>query len=721
MKAQLPIIMTLAIGVLPAAAHAEAFNRIASFPVTLNLPAGTSQDSETSAEIIDVTADGLTLVYTDSPLGMLGLIDITEPSKPTPGGTIDLGGEPTAVTVVGDKALVAVNTSESFTSPSGHLAVIDIATRTIEGTCELNGQPDSIAAALDGSFLAIAIENERDEDLNDGAIPQLPAGNVMILPLADGTPDCGSRMVADLTGLADVAPSDPEPEFVDVNSAGEIAVTLQENNHIAVLAADGTVINHFSAGAVDLTNVDIPEERALTFDGVQLNRKREPDAVKWLDDRRFVIANEGDFEGGARGFTIFDKDGTELFESGLALEYEAAQLGHYPERRSGNKGVEPEGLAVATFGDASYIFVILERASLVGVYRDTGGDPAFVQALPSGISPEAAVAIPERRLLVTANETDLVEDGGVRAHVMVYELQAGDPAYPSIRSVMDDNGRPIGWGALSGLAAHPVEAGKLFAVNDSFYAAQPSIFEIDANQRPAVITRRIPVTRVGDPAQKLDLEGIASDGNGGFWLASEGRADRVIPHAIYHVGPDGEIDREIAFPPELLAVERRWAAEGITLVGDTLWVAIQRQWQDDPENTVKLVAYNLETEEWGAVRYPTEPADTGWVGLSEIAVHGDHVYIIERDNQIADAAKIKRLYRVTLSDLTPGPLGSELPVVAKEQVRDFLPDLIAPNGYVVDKIEGFVVDAAGVGYAVTDNDGVDDSSGETHFFSIGKL
>jgi hypothetical protein len=60
-------------------------------------------------------------------------------------------------------------------------------------------------------------------------------------------------------------------------------------------------------------------------------------------------------------------------------------------------------------------------------------------------------------------------------------------------------------------------------------------------------------------------------------------------------------------------------------------------------------------------------------------------------------------------------------VVTKEVVRDFLPDLKALNGYVVDKIEGFAVDAAGQGFVVTDNDGVDDSSGETLFWSIGAV
>ena len=62
-----------------------------------------------------------------------------------------------------------------------------------------------------------------------------------------------------------------------------------------------------------------------------------------------------------------------------------------------------------------------------------------------------------------------------------------------------------------------------------------------------------------------------------------------------------------------------------------------------------------------------------------------------------------------------------LPTVKKEEVRDLIPDLKALNGYVVDKVEGFTIDAAGNGYVVTDNDGVDDSSGETLFFSIGPV
>ncbi|MEP0520697.1 MAG: esterase-like activity of phytase family protein [Hyphomicrobiales bacterium] len=703
-------------------ANAEtAFNRIASFPVNKNIPSDMDTKSESSSEIISVSKDGKTLIYTDSPLGGIGMIDISDPAAPKASGFLSLDGEPTSVSVAGEMALVGVNTSESYVAPGGNLSAVDIATMSVTMSCDLAGQPDSVGISPDGSIIAVAIENERDEDLNDGIIPQLPAGNVTIFSLKDGIPDCDSRIVANLSGLAGVAPSDPEPEFVDINNLNEIVVTIQENNHLAVLnGTTGEVISHFSAGTVDLNNVDVDEERALTFDASLTAVSREPDAVKWLDDNRFVTANEGDYKGGSRGFTIFRKSGEILYDSGLDFEYRVAMAGHYPERRSGNKGAEPEGLEVGVYNGETYIFVLSERGSLIGVYKDTGGTPEFVQLLPTGLAPEGAIAIEDRNLLAIANEADLIEDGGVRSHVTLYELGDSGSNYPMIQSKMVD-GRPIGWGALSGLAADTSEAGKLYAVNDSFYALQPSIFVIDANQKPAQITDVIRVTRNGAPAQLLDLEGIASDGKGGFWLASEGRTERMIPHGLYHVNGKGEIKSQVAFPAELLAVERRFGSEGVTMIGDTLWVAIQRSWKDDPKNTVKLVSYNTDTKEWGAVRYPTEEPSSGWVGLSEITAHGDYVYIIERDNQIGNNAKIKRLYRVAQSDMKGAKLGGELPMVSKELVRDFLPDLTSTNGYVVDKIEGFAIDSAGVGYAVTDNDGIDDSNGETLFFSTGQM
>jgi hypothetical protein len=581
---------TLAVvAAMPAAAQSH-FNRVASFPVALNLPADADPATETSAEIIAVSGDGMTLAYSDSPNNAVGFIDITDARAPAPLGRLAFDGEPTAVSIAGATAFVAINTSVSFTEPSGRLASVDLATREETASCDLGGQPDSTAIAPDGSFIAIAIENERDEDAGDGGLPQMPAGFVAIVPLADGAMDCDGLIRADVTGIAEVAPEDPEPEFVDVNDAGEIVVTLQENNHIVILGPDGAVRSHFSAGAVDLEGIDATEDGALVFTESQPGRLREPDGIQWIDADHIATANEGDWNGGSRGFTIFRRDGTVAWESGAAFEQAIVEIGHYPEGRSDAKGVEPEGMEFARFGETDFLFVLSERGSIIGVYRVEDGEPVLHQLLPSGVSPEGVIAIPERNLLATANEVDLVADGLARAHVMIFELQDAPAAYPSITSAGADE--RIGWGALSGLAADAEAPGRLYAVNDSFYGMQPTIFAIDASAMPARITDAIPVTRFGQPAQKLDIEGIALDGEGGFWLASEGRSDRLIPHALYRVDAAGAITEEIPFPAELLAGETRFGAEGITVIGDRLWIAMQREWGDDPAGHVKLVAYD---------------------------------------------------------------------------------------------------------------------------------
>ena len=162
--------------------------------------------------------------------------------------------------------LAGVNTSKSYAEPSGNLAVIDLASKAIEATCDLGGQPDSVALSKDGKFLAVAIENERDEELNDGELPQMPAGDLKIFTLADGTPDCATMKTVDMTGLSEIAGDDPEPEFVAFNDAGEIALTMQENNHIAIVdAATGAIVSHFSAGTASLDKIDTKKDGAAVL------------------------------------------------------------------------------------------------------------------------------------------------------------------------------------------------------------------------------------------------------------------------------------------------------------------------------------------------------------------------------------------------------------------------------------------------------------------------
>ncbi|WP_373354783.1 esterase-like activity of phytase family protein [Pseudoroseicyclus sp. CXY001] len=703
-------LLALAAALAAGAASAQDmhFNRIASFATTGNSP----DAEETSAEIIAATADGMTLIYTDSPAGVVGLIDITDPAAPAPLGEIAMdGGEPTSVAVYGSTAYVGVNTSESYTAPSGFLVALDIATQEELGRCDLGGQPDSVAIAKDDSFVTVAIENERDEDLGDGRVGQMPGGFLAIVPLAEGALDCAGLIQADVTGLSDIAPEDPEPEFVDVNGLGEIVLTMQENNWLVVLSATGEVLGSFSAGTVDLDGVDATEDDALAFTESLTAIPREPDAVNWIDDDHFAIANEGDMDGGSRGWSIFAKDGTLVYDSGTSFEHALIEIGHYPEGRSENKGVEPESIEFGTFGETPFVFVGSERGSVVGVYDVTDpAAPVLTQLLPSGIGPEGYVVIPERNLLVSANETDLGPDGGIRAHVMIYEYQEAPAAYPMLTSAGAES--LIGWGAISGMVA---DGSTIYAVNDSFYAGSPTIYTIDTTTTPATITDALPIA-FGET--RLDLEGITLDGEGGFWVASEGKLEEGFYNAFYHISAEGEILEEVRLPEELEAVQTNSGFEGVTLIDGVLWGAQQRPWSDDAENSVKLLAYDTATGEWGAVAYPLDVPATGWIGLSEIVAHGDHVYLIERDNQIGANVGVKQVTRVPLAEMVPVALGGDYPVVTKEVVYDIAPDLLQLNGYAQDKVEGLAFTEDGMMWISTDNDGVDDHSGETLFWSV---
>ena len=57
----------------------------------------------------------------------------------------------------------------------------------------------------------------------------------------------------------------------------------------------------------------------------------------------------------------------------------------------------------------------------------------------------------------------------------------------------------------------------------------------------------------------------------------------------------------------------------------------------------------------------------------------------------------------------------------KTLMRDLMPDLRATKGPVLEKIEGLAVLASGDVMFVTDNDGVNDNSGETQLVRLGKI
>ncbi|MBF6437320.1 esterase-like activity of phytase family protein [Nocardia cyriacigeorgica] len=717
---------------------ATSYHRLATYPVFRNLPAGTAPDASTVAEISAVTEDGETLIYTDAPGKRIGFLDLSDPAAPAGAGSISLeqlghaDDQPTSVAVAGDYVLVVIDSSGGdFAHPSGRVDIVRISDRTKVHSIDLGGQPDSIAVSKDGTRAAIAIENQRDEKFTpeggeEGDLPQPPTGFVQILDLAGEPNQWSARPVRiDENAARDAGldtPQDLEPEYVSMNSRGEVAVTLQENNGIAIIdAASATVRKVFSAGKVGVEGIDTTEDGAIDQSGSITDVAREPDAVGWIGDGHIAVANEGDWKGGSRGWTVFDAaTGEVVWDAGNTFEQLTVRTGLHAEGRAEKKGPEPEGLAVTELDGKPVVLVGSERSNFVAVYDVADpAAPRFRQILATNVGPEGILPIPSRNLLAVSSEEDDA-DKGLRGAVTIFGYGGefagrGVPQFPSVVSADGANGAPIGWGALGALSADPAAADRLYTATDSAYG--PSrILGLDVSTEPAVLDTELPITENGAPVS-LDIEGLAARADGGFYLAVEG-ADGP-GNALVQVTGDGVVERRIALPGEISAGLGKYGLEGVAVQGsgaeETVWVVLQRELKSDPKGLTRIGRYAPASGEWQWYGYQldTTSTDGDWIGVSEIAVDGDSLLLLERDKLSGPAAAVKAVYRVAIPG-APGVVGAAAPtVLPKTRAHDLLPELSATNGWVQEKVEGMAIAGNGALYVVTDNDGVDDATGET--------
>lgn len=711
----------------------KSFDRIATYPVFQNVPSGVPASAETVAEISDVSDDGRTLVYTDAAGRRIGFLDISDPANPRGDGTLsleelgDADDEPTSVSIVGRYVLVVVDTSASFTDPSGRLDIVRLSDGKLVRSIDLAGQPDSIAITRDQGIAAIAMENQRDEDFapaggDEGDLPQVPAGFVQLIDL-DGAPaDWTTRRVdfdpATLAAAGLAAPTDAEPEYVTFNSEGTLAVTLQENNGIVLIdARTGAVEKAFSAGSVDLAGVDAKKDGAIRLTDSISGVAREPDAIAWIGDDHVATANEGDWKGGSRGWTVFNADGEVVWDAGNSFERLAVEHGLYNDDRAAKKGAEPEGLAVAEFDGTPYAFIGSERSNFVAVYDVSDpAEPAFVQVVPTTNGPEGLLPIPARGLLAVSSETDDAE-AGVRATVGLYRWKPGRAQFPTIVSD-DKGGAPIGWQALGALAADPSSATTLWTAADKVIR-NGTIYRVDVAATPARITDAVDVTEDGSPVQ-LDIEGLAKRPQGGFWIASEGSTG--AGNELVRTDDAGVVRARVGLPTEITSGLGSQGLEGVTVTNDAdgehVWFALQRALSG--EDLVRIGRYDVADGSFAWFGYELESPLRGtgdWVGLSEItAIDEDTFAVIERDKLNGPRARNKRIYTFTV----PQDSTDALPKLEKRLAIDVLPALKATNGWTQEKLEGFAIARDGSLYGVTDNDGLKDATGETVFLRLGK-
>lgn len=399
-----------------------------------------------NAEIVQVTPDGNTLVHTNAERSSVDLISIAQPGAPSMLASISLPGEPTSVALSpdGNWALASVYLAPARRGAApanpffpGGLAVISIANPAAPRLIEILGighHPDSLAVTKSGPnlYAILAIENEpvvvEDGKVTGADDPGKPndisrPGAIQIVSFDPDRPDAYRVATLDLSptrleraGL--LFPADPQPEFIAIAPDQTIAAaSLQENNGIVVFDPYNLEIKRvFSLGSVaeraaDLRNDDTV---ALTqnYPGAArsdqpLAGMRFPDGIAFSPDGNYLLsADEGEAPlTGGRGFSIWTLDGEFVWDDGGSLERAAAAAGLYDDARSGQKGIEVEGVTTARFGTQNYAFLAAERGNFVAVCDiSTPAQPVFVQLLKTGKGPEGIVTIGARGLVVAAAE-----------------------------------------------------------------------------------------------------------------------------------------------------------------------------------------------------------------------------------------------------------------------------------------------------------------------------
>lgn len=700
------------------------------------------------AEIVSASPDGKTLVYTSSATGTIGFADITNPASPTLVGTLNLSavtggdGEPTSVEFAPNGthivAVVKDTGSPIVNADPGMLVVIDAQTRTIVGQKALGVGPDSLKLTPDGTKAVVAIEDEEDEGGNNAA--QSRPGSIQVVTINYTTPASSTVVTIPVVSPIGNMPTDPQPEYVDITKDGKTAVvSIQENNVFAVLDLEtNEITDYIDAGTSVHARSDKLNDKKWIFNQ-SYEGQLQPDGTCLLPgDTHFITANEGDTSNGAfggvfaggRGFSIFGLDGTRTYDSGDAAEWASWRAGAYPDSRSANRGMEPEGCGAGTFGGAPFAFVTGERnATLLVIDVSRPSSPVIRQVLGAPNRPESVATIESRGLVVVGGEGDgALKGGGIWIYEAVSDLNdAGHGAH-----VYDPRSSSVAFGALSALA-YQESTGFLLGLPDNAYVDQRiwSFAVNHATRRLDVVDELLLQDTTGAQLSGYDPEGLVENPEGGFIVASEGivanggggatcagsaSSNRILFFTAAGrldagYGTDGIVD----LPCGADVNSFNWANmsgngfEGVTVIDTTpnasgglqVYVAFQRPLTGEGMN-VRIGRYDVDSDQWDFYFY-TLDADVGGSSgntfLSELTyVGGDKFAVIERDQGYSSSALNKTIRTFTLSS---GTLNDSSNPVDKTTSIDLLSDSFR---FDQEKIEGVALGGGSV-FVVNDNDG----------------
>ncbi|OXA95707.1 alkaline phosphatase [Flavobacterium oncorhynchi] len=195
-------------------------------------------------------------------------------------------------------------------------------------------------------------------------------------------------------------------------------------------------ISHFSANNVPyFVTANEGDAREYTaYSDIKRMKDMKLDAAVFPDaatlkletnlGRLNLVADMGDTDGdgdldqmvsfGARSFSIWNGNtGKIVYDSKNDVDKKTNEFGTYDDKRSDDKGSEPEAVVVAKMGNQNILFVGLERSDAFMTYDVTNpASPQYLQTVKTGDAPEGLLFIPaskspnKRSLVVVSSEGD---------------------------------------------------------------------------------------------------------------------------------------------------------------------------------------------------------------------------------------------------------------------------------------------------------------------------
>jgi hypothetical protein len=351
-----------------------------------------------------------------------------EPNSYGLGNSVDPEGSVSIINIAGGVASATVQTAD-FTSFNSQMATLKAAGVRITGpgsTVAQDLEPEYIAVSPDGLTARITLQEN-----NAIAILDIASATItQILPL-------GAKNY-NLPGNGIDASDQDSNINGGINIQNWPVFGLYQPDAIASFSINGQDYYITANEGDSRAYPGFNEEIRVGAAGYVLDPTVFPNAATLKQNAnlgRLQLTNAtGDTDGdgdidrieslGARSFSIWNTNGTQVFDSGDQLEqitaaktptlFNSDGTAATFNTRSDNKGPEPEGVAVGVINGRTYAFIGIERSGDVFVYDVSNpNQPTFVQYIntPEDIGAEgltfisAADSPTGKPLLVTANET----------------------------------------------------------------------------------------------------------------------------------------------------------------------------------------------------------------------------------------------------------------------------------------------------------------------------